>query len=197
MATKAIRYPKNTILDINEHGLRYLEKRGQDGAAGMQHPFVMFDWGDTIMKDQPTLKTPMYQWPVIETIEYAEEVLRAIHNPWTIIMATGAAQSNEAEIRLALHRVNLNEYFDRIFCFKNTGLQKPSEDFYRYILDNLKAEPSDVLMIGDNFENDILAANRVGISGIWLNQKNAEDRIGKQYQTIHSLRELLGLLAVA
>ena len=159
----------------------------------MQYPFVMFDWGDTIMKDRPALKTPMVQWPIVEAIEYAEEVLRTIHAHRTIILATGAAQSSEAEILLALQRVKLDEYFDRIFCFKNTGLQKPSENFYRYILDNLKANPSDVLMIGDNFENDIVGANRVGISGIWLNQKSAEDRTGKRYQTIHSLRELLAL----
>jgi FMN phosphatase YigB (HAD superfamily) len=157
----------------------------------MQYPFVMFDWGDTIMKEEPTLKTPMYQWPTVEAVDGVEEVLSTIHTQSMIVMATGSDQSDEADIRLALQRVNLDKYFDRIFCFKNTGLRKPSEGFYRYILDNLKATPSDVLMVGDNFESDILGANYVGISGIWLNQKNTEERRGEQYRTIHCLRDLL------
>lgn len=161
----------------------------------MRYPFVMFDWGDTIMKDNPALKTPMVQWPTVEAIAGAEEVLSAIHPRHTIIMATGAAQSDEPDIRLALRRVKLDNYFDHIFCFKNTGLQKPSADFYLHILGSLGAKPSDVVMIGDHFENDVLGANRVGIAGIWLNQKDAEDRRGERYQTIHHLRELLGVLS--
>jgi FMN phosphatase YigB (HAD superfamily) len=157
----------------------------------LQYPFVMFDWGDTIMKDDPAMQIPMCQWPFVEAVDGAEEVLRAIHTHRTIVMATGAAQSDEADIRRALQRVNLHNYFDHIFCFKNTGFQKPSEDFYRHVLDNLKVKPCDILMVGDNFANDILSANRVGIAGVWLNRKDAEDRRGEQYWTIHSLRDLL------
>jgi FMN phosphatase YigB (HAD superfamily) len=160
----------------------------------MQYPFVMFDWGDTIMKDDPTLKTPMYQWPTVETVDGAEEVLRILHTQRTIIMATGAAQSDEAAIHLALQRVNLDSYFDHIFCFKNTGLRKPSEDFYRYILDNLHAKPSDILMVGDNFESDILGANCVGISAVWLNQKDTDDKRGEFHWMIHRLLDLLPFL---
>lgn len=157
----------------------------------MQYPIVMFDWGDTVMKDNPNMNTPMVQWPTVEAIDGAEEVLSAVHTHKMVIMATGAAQSDEMDIRLALQRVNLANYFDRIFCFKNTGLRKPSEEFYRYILDTLEVKPSDILMVGDNFESDILGANRIGISGVWLNQRDAEDRRGERYWTIHHLRDLL------
>jgi len=156
----------------------------------MSYPFVMFDWGDTIMKDEPALKTPMYQWPNVEAIDGAEAALSLIYSRSTIAMATGAAQSDEPAIRKALQRVNLEQYFRHIFCFKNTGLRKPSEGFYHYILDKLKVSPADIVMVGDHFENDVLAANRVGIAGIWLNRMDAEDRMSDLYRTIHSLRDL-------
>jgi FMN phosphatase YigB (HAD superfamily) len=130
---------------------------------------MMFDWGDTVMKDDPTLDTPMYQWPTVETIDGAEEVLRTLHAQRTIIMATGAAQSDEVDIRLALQRVNLDNYFDHIFCFKNTGLRK----------------------LGDNFASDIQGANYVGISGVWLNQKDTQEKRGEHFSTIHRLLDLL------
>ncbi len=157
----------------------------------IKYPYVMFDWGDTIMRDDPAMTTPMAQWPTVAAVEGTEETLKAIHRQRKIIMATGAVQSNEADIRFALQRVNLANYFDRIFCFKNTGLRKPSEEFYRHILETIQAQPSDLLMVGDNFESDVLAANRVGIPAMWLNAKDATERQGAQYWTIHRLQELL------
>jgi putative hydrolase of the HAD superfamily len=155
----------------------------------------MFDWGDTVMKDLPDRTTPMYQWPKVEIVEGAEEVLRRLHPEATIILATSATLSDEADIRRALHRVNIDPYFHRIYCFRNTGYKKPSQEFYTHILRDLDAKPSDVLMIGDSFENDIRGANRVGIRAIWLNQKSEETKKGDLYCTIHALRELLPLVS--
>jgi FMN phosphatase YigB (HAD superfamily) len=157
----------------------------------MKYPFVMFDWGDTIMKDDPTQNVPMVEWPIVEAIDGAKEVLRTLHSHRMIVMATSADQSDEANIRLALQRVDLEGYFDRIYCFKNTGLRKTTEGFYRYILEDLKASSSEVLMIGDNFEGDVLAPNRAGIAAVWLNRKDAENRSGEQYVTVHNLQDLL------
>ncbi|MFZ4855586.1 MAG: HAD family hydrolase [Desulfuromonadaceae bacterium] len=161
----------------------------------MHYQVVMFDWGDTIMKDDPTLKTPMYKWPIVEAVDGAEEVLRTLHPQRTIVMATSAAQSDEADIRRALERVKLNSYFDHIFCFKNSRFRKPSEDFYRHIVKSLKVEPSDILMVGDNFEIDVQAANRVGIAAVWFNNRGEDEREGDGFRTIHSLSDLTALLS--
>jgi putative hydrolase of the HAD superfamily len=160
----------------------------------LDYPYIMFDWGDTIMKDDPSLDIPMMQWPQVEAIEGAEEVLRALHTHRTIVMATSADRSSEDEIRAALRRVDLEAYFDHIFCFKKTGLQKSSRDFYLYILEALKIQPADILMVGDHFEKDVQLANSAGIAAIWLNMKDTEDRQGAQFQTIHRLTDLLFLL---
>jgi HAD superfamily hydrolase (TIGR01509 family) len=160
----------------------------------MQYPVVMFDWGDTIMKDDPAMDIPMVLWPRVEAVEGAEEVLQAIHARRTVVMATSADQSSQDEIRLALQRVNLNDFFDRIFCFKNTGRRKSSQDFYPFILEALGADPSEVLMVGDNYESDVLGAVNAGLSAVWFNPKDSEERTGGHYRTIHTLRDLLRLL---
>lgn len=157
----------------------------------MRYPFILFDWGDSIMRDSPNQTTPMYQWPTVELIDGAAEVLRALHSHRTICLATGAALSDESDIRRALDRVNVSSFFDKIYCFKNTGHKKPSAEFYLYILRDLRAVPSDVLMAGDSFENDVMAPKRVGISALWLNPNNAENKNGDLHGTIHFLRELV------
>jgi putative hydrolase of the HAD superfamily len=160
----------------------------------MPYAFILFDWGDTIMRDFPQYTTPMAAWPRVEAVEGAEEVLRRLQPVATLILATNAALSDEADIRRALDRVHLGAYFQRIYCLKNTGYQKPSPEFYSAILHDLGANPADVLMVGDSFENDVLGANRVGIRAVWLNSKDTETKTGKMYQTIHALRELIPLV---
>jgi FMN phosphatase YigB (HAD superfamily) len=46
-------------------------------------------------------------------------------------------------------------------------------------------------LVGVNFESDILGANNVGISGVWFNWKDAENKKGEHYWTVHRLSELL------
>ena len=160
----------------------------------MRYPFILFDWGDTIMHDDPVLQTPMAEWRVVEAVDGAEEVLRTLSADRILVLATGALQSSEFDIHQALKRVGLDQYFDYIFCFKNTGFKKPSKEFYTHILHSINARPSDALMVGDHFKNDVLAANAVGMDAVWFNPKSAENSTSEKHQTIRGLREILSLL---
>lgn len=162
--------------------------------AGPPFPIVLFDWGDTVMKDDPAMSLPMAQWPRVEAVEGAGEMLRQLHLHRIIGMVTGAEVSTEADIRTALRRVNLDGCFDRIFCFKNTGFHKPSLEFYRHVLQALEVRPDEVLMVGDNYEKDVLAANRAGIRAVWFNPLTKEDKTGELHRTIHTLAGLSDLL---
>ena len=153
---------------------------------------ILFDWGDTVMKDDPTLSTPMVDWPQVEMIAGIDTLLDTIHTKGGVVaLVTGAAVSNETQIHGALARVNLDQYFDKIYCFGNTGQRKPSAAFYKFILDDLKVQPAEALMIGDSFEKDVLAANQVGIAAVWFNPSTPETRDGAAFVTVHSMAELM------
>ena len=94
----------------------------------------------------------MYQWPSVRLVDGAESVLRQLLPGRTIAVATGAAQSSEWEIRRAFARVGIDSLIHYVYCFANTGLHKPTPEFYRHILRDLNAEPDEVLMIGDSWE---------------------------------------------
>jgi putative hydrolase of the HAD superfamily len=155
---------------------------------------LLFDWGDTLMKDDPSQPAAMVDWPEVEKVAGADLLLEKLHHSGRILaLATGAAVSNEAQIRGALARVGLDRYFDKVYCFANTGQRKPAEAFYRFILDDLQAQPEEALMIGDSFEKDVLAANRAGLAAVWFNPTTPEKRDGAGFTTVHSLPELLTL----
>jgi FMN phosphatase YigB (HAD superfamily) len=153
---------------------------------------ILFDWGDTVMKDDSFQAAPMVDWPTVEIVADVDRLLAFLHrNGRVIALATGAAVSDETQIRGALARVELDRYFKKIYCFGNTGEHKPSAAFYRFILNDLKIQPAEALMIGDSFEKDVLAANQVGLPAIWFNPSTPERRDGELYSTARSMTELL------
>ena len=155
---------------------------------------LLFDWGDTLMRDFKDLRGPMKDWPRLEAVPGAVNLLATLHPDWTLGLATNANDSGEADIRAALQRVNLDPLLERVYCFKKIGHKKPSLAFYQYILEDLQLTVDSVCMVGDNYETDVLGANACGLRAIWFNEHSLEMRVGGLYRTIHALRELPGCL---
>jgi FMN phosphatase YigB (HAD superfamily) len=156
----------------------------------LHYPTVLFDWGDTVMRDDPEITTPMVNWETVEVVEGIAAVLEYLQaSGRRMVLATSASISDESQIRGALARGGLDIYFSHIYCFKNTHLPK-GEAFYRYVLSDLNIAASDALMVGDGFEKDIQAANAVGMFAVWFNPVSNETRRGDLYVTVHSMQAL-------
>jgi FMN phosphatase YigB (HAD superfamily) len=152
---------------------------------------ILFDWGDTVMKDDPASIVPMVEWETVEIVPGIESVLAYLQSSERrIVLATSASISNESQIWAALIRVGLHKYFSHIFCFENTGLPK-GEEFYRFILEQLEVRASDALMVGDSFEKDVLDSNSLGIYSIWFNPRSDETQSSEMYVTVHAMEGLL------
>jgi putative hydrolase of the HAD superfamily len=132
----------------------------------------------------------MVDWETVEVIEGITDVLTYLQSSdRRIVLATSADISDENQIRRALARGDVDQYFSHIYCFKNTKLPK-GEAFYRYILNNLNLDASDALMVGDSFEKDIQTPNSLGISAVWFNPRTEENRQNQFHATVHSMEEL-------
>lgn len=157
----------------------------------LRYPTVLFDWGDTVMRDDPSMTAPMVEWEKVEVIDGIADVLATLHaSGRQIILATSAEISDEEQIRGALARGGLNHYFSHIYCFKNTKLQK-GEAFYLHILNDLNIPASDALMVGDHFEKDVQIPNSLRIFAVWFDPKTEEIRTGDLHITVHTMTECL------
>lgn len=156
---------------------------------------ILFDWGNTVMRDIPGYAGPMYQWPDVAAMPGAMGAIAAVGRNRIIALATNAADSCEEHIWMALGRVSLDMFINKIYCFQKIGYFKPSSEFFKHVLDDLKIMPQQIVMVGDEFDKDILGANSCDIFGIWINQESSERRIGRLYNTIYSLDELPGAIA--
>jgi HAD superfamily hydrolase (TIGR01662 family) len=155
---------------------------------------ILFDWGDTLMRVFPEFDGPMATWPQVEAMPHADQVLAELRTRSLLAVATNAADSEEAEIRAALDRVGLDKLLDRVYCYRKIGYKKPSKGFFEYILTDLGIERSQAIMVGDDFEADVVGANNCGIRAIWYNPRTTERHVNDMHQTIHDLRSLPGML---
>lgn len=151
---------------------------------------LLLDWGDTVMRVLPGCRGPMATWPRVEAVAGVAEALAGLRGEWTIALATNAADSREEEIRTALERAGLDGLIDRIFCYRGIGHRKSVPEYFDHVLADLRIRAEDAVMVGDDFEVDVLGANRSGIRAIWFCADGSEKRTGTMYRTIHSLHDL-------
>jgi putative hydrolase of the HAD superfamily len=74
----------------------------------------------------------------------------------------GAAQ------RKKLLRFGLTDLFDAILVEGELGFGKPDRRVYQEALSTLDVPPSEAWMIGDNLEFDVVAPQRLGMVGVWV-----------------------------
>ena len=132
----------------------------------------LFDWGDTIMKNFPDETGKMNTWQKVQPMPNAEKMLRELSKYSDCFIATNAKDSEKIDIIKALQRVGLNKYFKGIFCYKEIGFSKPTIEYFNFILDKLKANKDDLVMVGDNIESDITGARIFGIDTILYDPNN-------------------------
>ena len=162
----------------------------------MRIPFraVLFDWGGTLMSEEGPLDVPMGLWPEVRAIEGAKETLAALAPDFRIGIATNATVSRRPMIEHALERVQLLEYVSEVFCFTELGVRKDSADFWSHVLATLRLSASEVAMVGDSLEQDVIAPARHGIFSIWFDEGGRRSARPCGYPTVRALPEVVALL---
>lgn len=153
-------------------------------------PWVLFDWGDTVMINFPQYSGPMNDWPEVGACPGIEDALTSLAQNYNLALVTNAQDSEASDIRNALGRVGLGEAFDEIFCFREVGHLKPSPAFFQKIIQKLDCRPSDIFMVGDDYMGDIIGAISCGMRAVWYNPSGGDIKSGKGYTTITQMGEL-------
>ncbi|WP_256757466.1 HAD family hydrolase [Cohnella sp. WQ 127256] len=90
---------------------------------------------------------------------------------------------------------DLIPYFDSIVISGNFGEGKPSSNLFAHALEQIGISKEEGIMVGDKLTTDILGANTIGMTSVWINRHDAvrNDEIIPSYE-IKSLTELPELL---
>ncbi|MEL1135766.1 YjjG family noncanonical pyrimidine nucleotidase [Desulfitobacterium sp. THU1] len=94
-----------------------------------------------------------------------------------------------------LKQSGLYGFFEDIFDSQSVGFQKPSKEFFDYVMGHIKDfNVSEALIIGDSLNTDIKGGLLSGIDTCWINRKSQKcsEEIKSTY-TITSLSELFNI----
>lgn len=80
---------------------------------------------------------------------------------------------------LRLCGLNIHNYFDVVVTFDDTNKRKPDAEPFKKTLELLKLKPSEVIMVGDWPERDIIGAKPLGMKTVFA-------RYGDTFGTKHS-----------
>lgn len=71
--------------------------------------------------------------------------------------------------------LNIESNFDVILVSEWEGIKKPDPQIFINALEKLNIEPSESLFIGDHPENDVRAAQSVGMASVWKKDNQWSD----------------------
>lgn len=134
---------------------------------------LVFDWGDTLMRDFPQYPGPMFHWPEVEIIPGVREALEQVDRAFVCCVASNAGSSDAGLMKLALGRVGIARSFQHFFTSKELGSNKPDVRFFREIVFRLEIDPHEGVMIGNDYAKDIVPAKSIGMRTILLSDRSS------------------------
>jgi len=157
---------------------------------------IVFDIGNTIIKIEKNYEGKMVDWPELTIIHGADKMLQCLSQEFDIVVASNAEDSNAMDVKKAMDRVNLSSYIQQYFTVNELKAKKPDQKYYKNLLNALQKPVEQLIMIGDDYQNDILPAVSFGIHSIWFNEHNrpATARYPMQEKECFSLLDIPKLI---
>ena len=119
-----------------------------------------------------------------------KEVLQTLKAHYKLgLITNGRSRSQNAKMENA----GIREFFSAIKVSEEEGVKKPNPIIFERCLGQLGVAPSQAVYIGDHPENDVLAAQKVGLRAVWVQNARYPEPDGAD-GTVDNLSELLDLL---
>ncbi|RYE93763.1 MAG: HAD family hydrolase, partial [Oxalobacteraceae bacterium] len=123
-------------------------------------------------------------------LDSAQEVLDYLHNRYQMHIITNGFADIQA---IKLDSAGITHYFEHVVTNGIVNAKKPDRAIFQYALDISGADASESLMIGDNYEADIMGGKRAGLDTLFYNQAGTPVDESPTY-TIQHWRELMAIL---
>ncbi len=95
---------------------------------------------------------------------------------------------------IRLTEMGLADFFDVVITFDDTGKLKPSKFGFMMVLNELKVEPEEAIMVGDNQGRDVKGARNVGMKTVFAKYGATRNEKSNADYDINSIEELSKLI---
>ena len=121
---------------------------------------------------------------------YTYEVLDYLKEKYTLHIITNGFKETQ---HIKLSTSGLSKYFKEVIESDVCGFKKPDKRIFDHALELGHAKKEESLMIGDDFEADVLGARNAGIDQVFVNRNNFshKEMITYEIDCLSKLKEIL------
>ncbi len=124
-----------------------------------------------------------------EAYEGAIEFLEKLKPRHTMSVITNGLKEVQ---RPRINKLQMSHIFDSIIVSDEIGVAKPDIKFFEYSYNTISNPPpkSEILVIGDNLNSDILGGNNFGVDTCWISHNKQNNSFIKPTYTVDKLFDL-------
>nr|WP_321237248.1 YjjG family noncanonical pyrimidine nucleotidase [uncultured Psychroserpens sp.] len=166
---------------IDKENLRYRRLKDTFDAIGCQVSDRIIN---TLSEDYITYLTTFNH-----LFDDTVDILNHLKNDYKLHIITNGFEEAQQK---KMDNAKISHYFATVTNSEAAGVKKPNPIIFNHALGVANAKPNESLMIGDNYEADILGAEAIGMDVILFNYHdyNADDYI-KQVKHLKDLKKYL------
>ena len=150
---------------------------------------VVFDVGETLVDEARHAASGDPRRP------FTTEALHPDALPCLAVLRERGLRLGAAGNMRAVHEPFLREHVDAVGSSENWDAWKPAPEFFGHVATMMRAEPSEIVYVGDRVDNDVVPALAFGMRAVRI-RRGAHAAIESPAGTtvIHSLAELVDVL---
>jgi len=94
------------------------------------------------------------------------------------LITNGFSEVQEVKLKSS----GMDKYFDKVITSEDAGVKKPDSRIFKFAMEQTNAEFINSIMIGDDYEVDIVGAQGVGMDQVYFNPQNNLNSNGCTYE---------------
>ncbi len=168
------------------------------GTASMHNRFLYFqkmfeNFGFNIKPDTLDEITEIYWSETCKNLKLFSHVKETLKIVKENNIKVGVVSNLLADVQIKkLKKLKISQYIDFIVTSEEAGKEKPDKPIFLLALREANAKPSETIMVGNSIEDDVIGANKAGITSVLFSKTKNK----KADFTINDFKELLKILKI-
>jgi len=111
-------------------------------------------------------------WMLAHPYEEVVEELEKLKKEYQLILISN---TDNFSVNNVLEKYDLAKFFDKIFFSYEVQMIKTDKNFLKLVLDEIKLDLNDCVVVGDSIQSDIIPAKRIGMKAVLMDRRNTRD----------------------